>query len=154
MKVRHVVLALAALAAAPAFSQALGTVSSVNGVATVTTSSGGSTLSVGAPLANGSRVITTSNSSATLSLANGCTVEVPPGHGVTLLSTMTCKQQQAAVQALTPVARPAAATAVMGQSGTRVMGFDPAVAVFVGATAAMAIYDATYDDDDRPISGR
>ena len=95
MKLRTFLAAVAALAVAPAFAQALGTVTSVNGVATVVSGGSATTLTPGMTLANGSRIVTTSSSSVVLSMNSGCTVTVPPGHGVTLLSTLTCQQLQA-----------------------------------------------------------
>lgn len=149
MPLRALVAALAAFAVAPAFSQALGTVTNVQGVATVTSGNGVTTLAKGAPVQNGSRIITTSSSTVSLSLNSGCTVTVPPGHGVTVLSTMTCPQLQAAVQPVVP------ATAVMGQSGG-FAGMDPAVAIWGVGVLATVIYDATKNDDAPapPLSGQ
>lgn len=152
MQVRKLLIALAGLAAAPVFAQAIGTVSSVNGVATVTTSGGGTTLAAGAPVMNGARIVTTSASSVAVSLNNGCTVNVPPSHGVTLLSSMTCQQAQAAVLPLATVASTAPSTAVMGQGALRAA--DPAVLVWGAAVAGMVIWSAVDDDDERPVSGR
>lgn len=152
MQIKKLLISLAAIAVAPAFAQAIGTVGSVNGVATVTTSSGGTTLAAGTPVMHGARIVTTSASSVTLSLNNGCTVNVPPGHGVTLLSTMSCQQAQAAVTPVTPVASAAPATAVMGQGALR--SADPAVLVWGAAIAGMVIWHAVDGDDERPVSGR
>lgn len=147
MQTRRILLALAALAAAPAFAQALGTVTSVNGVVTVTTSTGGTRLVEGAPIVHGSRVVTTSASSVTLRLANGCTVNVPPAHGVTVLSTLSCQQLQAAVLPLAPVAA-TPATNVMGQAGGGMFSDGNAVVgLWAAGVLATVVYDLTEDDD-------
>ena len=146
MRIGKTLVAIAALAAAPAFAQALGTVAAVNGVVTFSTSSGNSTLVAGAPIVHGSRIVTTSASSVTLRMNNGCTVNVPAGHAVTVLSTQTCAQLQAAVQPVLPVASNAPSTAVMGQS--RMMGgMDPVVALWLAGIALAVIEDARGDDD-------
>jgi hypothetical protein len=59
-----------------------------------------------------------------LRLNSGCTVTVPPGHGVTVLQTMTCQQLVAAVQPVVPVAA----------AGP---GFPPAPALVNGSIAAV-----------------
>lgn len=149
MQLRALVAALAALAAAPAYSQALGTVTNVQGVATVTSGTGVTTLAKGAPVLHGSRIVTTSSSTVSLALNSGCMVTVPPGHGVTVLSNMTCQQLQAALQPVVP------ATTVMGQSGG-FAGMDPAVAIWGVGVLATVIYDATRNDDQPapPLSGQ
>lgn len=152
MQARKLLIALAGLAAAPVFAQAIGTVSSVNGVATVTTGGGGASLAAGAPVMNGARIVTTSASSVTVSLNNGCTLTVPPAHSVTLLSSMTCQQAQAAVLPVTTVANTGPSTAVMGQGALR--SADPAVLVWGAAIAGMVIWHAVDGDDERPVSGR
>lgn len=148
MKKLHVLAAVCALAAAPAFAQSLGNVVSVNGVATVSTGGTATVLSQGMPLAGGARIVTTSTSSAVVRLNNGCTLTVPPSHGVTLVPNLTCQQQQAALQPIAPVAA-MPTTAVMGQRGS---GMDTATGVWLAGVAAFVIYDATHDD--APISGR
>src|SRR6188768_2497287 len=91
--------AVIGLLAATALAQAqLGTVTSVNGVATVTTGTSGTAVTAGAPIVEGARVITTSSGSLTFRLANGCTVNVPAGHAVTVSSSLNCQQLQAAVR--------------------------------------------------------
>lgn len=148
MRIGKTLVAIAALAAAPAFAQALGTVTAVNGVVTFSTSSGNSTLVTGAPIVHGSRIVTTSASSVTLRMNNGCTVNVPAGHAVTVLSTQTCAQLQAAVQPVLPVASNAPSTAVMGQSRSGMMaGMDPVVALWIAGIALAVIEDARNDDD-------
>lgn len=151
MKKLHLLAAVCALAAAPAFAQSLGTVISVNGVATVANGGTATALTQGMPLASGSRIVTTSTSSAVVRLNNGCTLTVPPGHGVTLVPNLTCQQQQAALQPLAPVAA-MPTTAVMGQRSAGFGGMDPATGVWLAGVAAFVIYEATRDDG--PISGR
>lgn len=146
MKLKNLLVAIATCSAFPVFAQALGTVTNVEGVATVASGSNVTTLAKGAQVMNGSRIVTTSGSSVTVALNSGCALTVPAGHAVTVVSTMTCQQLQAAVQPVRP------ATAVMGQSG-RFAAADPAVLIFAAAVAATAIYDAT-QDDDVPVSPR
>lgn len=153
MKKLHLLAAASVLAAAPAFAQSLGTVTSVNGVATVTSGGSASTLSQGMALSQGARIVTTSTSSAVVRLNNGCTLSVPPGHSVTLLSNLTCQQLHASLQPVTPVAT-VPTTAVMGQARNTVMGFDPVVGIWVAALAAAVIYDATHDANEVPVSAR
>jgi hypothetical protein len=150
MKTARALLGISALAAASALAQApLGTVSTVNGVATVTTSTGGTTLVAGAPIVHGSRVVTTSASSVTLRMTNGCTVTVPPAHGVTVLSTMTCQQLQAAVQPVVPVA--ANDTSVLGQGRSpSFAGMDPVVGLWIAGLVLAIIDDARKDNDTLP----
>lgn len=157
MKVKKLLLSLSTFAAAAALAQAsLGTITSVNGVATVTTGTTGAAIVPGAPIMHGSRVITTSNATVVLRLNNGCTVTVPPGHGVTVLSTMTCPQLTAAVQPVTTTVTTTrvATTVPVGA------GFIPNSGVvngFVAGTAlliALGILTMEDDDDDAPLSPR
>jgi len=152
MKVRILVAAIATLVVAPAFAQALGTVTAVTGVATVLTGGSATTLTPGMTLVHGARIVTTSTSSATLRMNSGCTVTVPPGHGLTVLSTQTCQQLQAALLPVTPVGP---STTVMGQS-SGFGGVDPAVAIWGLGVAGFVVYDATRDgqSDAAPISAR
>src|SRR3954469_25525040 len=99
MHTKKLASALVCLFAASAFAQAqLGAVTSVNGVATVTSGTVGTAIGAGAPIVEGARVITTSTGSVTFRLNNGCTVTVPAGHAVTVSSALSCQQLQAAVQ--------------------------------------------------------
>ena len=151
MRIGTSLIAIAALAAGPVFAQALGTVTTVNGVATFSTSTGNATLVAGTPILHGSRVVTTSASSATLRMNNGCTVNVPPGHGVTVLSTQTCAQLQAAVQPVLPVAGNPPSTAVMGQSRSGMLaGMDPVVGLWI-AGIVLAVIEDWRKDDDPPL---
>lgn len=152
MKKLQALAALLAVTAAPAFAQSMGTVSSVNGVATITSGGKATTLSQGMPLAPNARIVTTSTSSAVVSLNNGCTLSVPPAHAVTLQPNLTCQQLQASLQPIAPVTS-VPTTAVMGQSGNRFGGMDAATGVWLAGVAAFVIYEAT-QDDDAPISGR
>lgn len=148
MQARAVMIAFAALAAAPAFAQSLGSVSSVTGVATMTTNTGGTAVVAGAPVVNGARIVTTSTSTVTVSLNNGCKVSVPPAHGVTFSSTMNCQQAMAAVQPVTPVAsRPT--TTVLGQSSSGGGGGLP-VAIWAAAIGIATVADAVDNDGDNP----
>lgn len=152
MRIKKLLLALAAFCAAPAFAQVIGTVQSVNGVATITTGTTGLAIAPGATISHGSRVITTSSGSVTLRLNNGCVVTVPPGHGVTVLSTQTCEQLRAAIQPVTTTVNTLTTTTTVpvGTVGfTRTGGI--AAAVLLGA-AALAI--ANDDDDEQPLSPR
>lgn len=150
MKKLRVLAAACAVAAAPAFAQSLGSVVTVNGVATVSSGGTATTLSQGMPLASGARIVTTSGSSAVVRLNNGCTLTVPPAHGVTLVQNLTCQQQQAALQPIAPVGG-MPATAVMGQRSSG-FGMDPVTGLWLAGVAGFVIYEATRDDE--PISGR
>jgi hypothetical protein len=157
MKLKRLLLSLSTFAAAAALAQAsLGTVTSVNGVATVTTGTSGAAIAPGAPIMHGSRVITTSNATVVLRLNNGCTLTVPPGHGVTVLSTMTCQQLTAAVQPVATTVTTAAAVTTV-PAGTGFAGGPGVVNGFVALTAlgiAVGALTMEDDDDDAPLSAR
>jgi hypothetical protein len=147
MTSKKLLLAAFALAAGSALAQApLGTVVNVNGIATVTTGTSGTAIVTGAPIVHGSRVITTSNGSVTVRLNNGCTINVPPGHAVTILSNLTCQQLVAAVQ---PTATTVTTTTVpVAVSPT--FGAPNGAMVAVGALIGVGILAAAVDDDDDP----
>ena len=88
------------------------------------------------------RFVTTSRGSVTLRLNSGCTVAVPPGHGVTVLQNMTCQQLTASVAPVTSVA---------GASPSRPFGpvtaGDAIIAVGGVAVVAGVIHAFTEDDD-------
>jgi hypothetical protein len=142
MTPKKLLLALSALVGASAFAQApLGTVSNVQGVVTATQGSTGVSVAPGTAIQNGMRFVTTSNGSVTLRLNNGCTVTVPPAHGVTVLQNMTCPQLTAAVQPVIPVA---AASPSFAPNPGLVNGL-----IAVGAAAvAIGVVRALTDDDD------
>ena len=149
MMSKKLLLALSFLASASAFAQApLGTVTSVEGVVTATQGASGVTVTPGTAIQNGMRFVTTSRGSVSLRLNSGCTVTVPPGHGVTVLSSMTCQQLTAAVQPVVPVAA-AQPTAFPPAPGL----VNGVIAIGGAAVAAGVIKEAT-DDDNRSISGR
>ena len=152
MKLKNLLLALTAFAAAPVFAQAIGTVTTVNGVATVTTGTTGTAIVTGAPIMHGSRVITTSSGSVTLRLNNGCTVTVPPGHGVTVLSNLTCEQLRASIQ---PVTTTVTTTTTATQVPVGIGPFTGSTALAAGALVLGAgLLIANDDDNDQPLSGR
>jgi hypothetical protein len=155
MTTKKLACAFAGLLAATAFAQApLGTITSVNGVATVTTGTVGTAVSVGAPIVEGARVITTSTGSVTMRLANGCTVNVPAGHAVTVRSALSCQQLQAAVQPVTTaVTTTTATTAATVPAGTAFGVPTTGVVLGFGALLAIGIIAAENDDDDAPLSG-
>jgi hypothetical protein len=148
MTMKKLMFALIALSGVAAFAQApLGTVSNVEGVVTATQGSSVVTVTPGAQIQNGMRFITTSSGSVTLRLANGCTVTVPPNHGLTVVQTMTCQQLTAAVQPVTPVAAQSTflpSSAVV--NGAIALG---AIGILIGAEE-----DFRNDEDERPISAR
>jgi hypothetical protein len=143
------------LLAAAALAQAqLGTVTSVNGVATVTTGTSGTAITAGAPIVEGARVITTSSGSLTFRLASGCTVNVPPGHGVTVSSGLSCQQLQASVQPVTTAVTTTTTTTtgttpagvgIGGASGAAIAGF--------AALLTIGIISSNNDDDNGPAVG-
>lgn len=143
MTLKKTLLAAFALFGAAAFAQApLGTVTSVEGVVTATQGATGVTVAPGTAIQNGMRFVTTSRGSVTLRMASGCTVTVPPGHGVTVLQTMSCQQLTAAVQPVVPVA---AASPVFAPPPGLVNGL---IAVGAAAVAIGVIREVTDDDDD------
>jgi hypothetical protein len=148
MNFKKLLLAVTALIGAAAFAQApLGTVTSVQGVVTATQGATGMTVTQGMAVQNGMRFVTTSNATMVARLNSGCTVNVPPGHGVTVLQTMTCQQLVAAVQPVVPVAA----------AGP---GFPPAPAlvngsiVAAGALITAAVIREAVRDHDQSLSGR
>ena len=135
------------LASALAHAQApLGTVSNVNGVATVTQGATGMTVAPGMIIQNGMRFVTTTNGSLTLNMNSGCDVTVPPGHGVTVVQSMNCQQLAAAVRTVVPVAAgpsfPPAPFVVQG--------------VILGGAAGIAIagFRDVIRNNDEPLSAR
>lgn len=151
MTPKNLLLALSVLASTSAFAQApLGTVTSVEGVVTATQGASGVTVTPGTAIQNGMRFVTTSRGSVSLRLNSGCTVTVPPGHGVTVLSSMTCQQLTAAVQPVVPVAAAQPSPVPFAGSPGIVNGV---IAIGGAAVAAGVIKEAT-EDDNRSISGR
>ena len=147
MSFRKLLLATAVFAAASAFAQApLGTVTNVEGVVTATQGASGVTVGPGSAIQNGMRFVTTSRGSVTLRLNSGCTVTVPPGHGVTVLQNMSCQQLTAAVQPVVPMAVQQAPT---GASPALVNG----VVALGGAAVAIGVLHGITQDDER-LSGQ
>lgn len=154
--------AFLALAAGAALAQgtqgALGTVTQVQGLATVTTGSSGAAVAPGAPIVHGARVITTSTGRVTLRLHNGCTLTVPPGHAVTVLSTLDCRQLAASMTpVVTSVATATApvATNSMGATGGEILLVNGLI-VATGALIVSAIVAGELDeaDDDGALSAQ
>jgi len=145
MTPKNLLLALSAVAAASAFAQApLGTVTNVEGVVTATQGAAGVNVTAGTPIQNGMRFVTTSRGSMTLQMNSGCSVTVPPGNGVTVLSSMTCQQLQAAVQPVVPVAsQPVYVGAGVGNAAIAVGG------VLIGLGV---LHEATKNEDH--VSGQ
>lgn len=159
MKNRTALPAIAiTLAAGAAMAQApLGTVTQVQGIATVTTGTSGAAIAAGAPVVNGARVITTSSGTVTLRLNNGCTVTVPPGHALTVVSGLSCQQLTAAITPTATTTTTATArvpaTTTMGATGAEVAVVN-GVIVGTGALIAAAIAADVADEDDEPVSAR
>lgn len=158
MDTKKLTLALvASLAAGSVLAQAqIGNVTSVNGVATVTTGTVGTAIGPGAPIVEGARVITTTTGNVTFRLANGCTVSVPPGHAVTVSSAMPCQQLQASVRPVTTaVQTTTATTSTTTPAGVGIGAASPAV---VGGFAALltigAIAADRNNDDNTPLSAQ
>jgi hypothetical protein len=148
MTIKNLLLALSALFAVSAFAQAqapLGSVTNVEGVVTATQGVTGVTVTPGTPVQNGMRFVTTSRGSVTLRLNSGCTVTVPPSHGVTVSKDMTCQQLVAAVQPVVPVAG-------QGQIPPSAGLVNGVVAAGGIAVAAGILHEVT--KDDAPLSGR
>lgn len=147
------ILILAALAGTAVHAQALGSVVSVNGIATVTTGSSGVAVTTGTPVFPGSRVITTSNATVTVRLNNGCTVTVPPGHAVTVLSSVSCGALQAAVQPVTTATTTSTASVVSTVPVGPTFAGTPGV---VAGWAALVVLGLAANEigSDRPLSGR
>lgn len=130
MTFKKLLLVSTVLASAAAFAQEpLGTVTTVHGVVTATQGATGMTVAPGVAVQNGMRFVTTSNASVTLHLNSGCTVTVPPAHGVTVLQSMTCRDLVAAVQ-------PVQTTTVLGQNGD---GFMPTTTLVNGVIGVGAL---------------
>lgn len=146
MTTKKILLALSMLAAVSAFAQApLGTVTNVEGVVTATQGATGVTVTPGTAIQNGMRFVTTTRGSVTLQMNSGCTVSVPPGHGVTVLQSMTCQQLTAAVQPVVPVAA--------AQSFGPSMGLGNGLIAVGGIALAVGIlHEASRDDE--PLSGQ
>jgi hypothetical protein len=131
MTFKKLLLVSTILAGTAAFAQEpLGTVTNVHGVVTATQGASGMTVAPGTTIQNGMRFVTTSNASVTLHMNSGCTVNVPPAHGVTVLQSMNCQQLAEAVQ-------PVPATTVLGQTGDE--GFAPTTTLVNGVIAAGAL---------------
>src|SRR5205085_8473379 len=146
MTTKNLLLALSVLAAGSAFAQApLGTVTNVEGVVTATQGATGVTVTPGTAIQNGMRFVTTSRGSVTLQLNSGCTVSVPPAHGVTVLQSMTCQQLVAAVQPIVPVA----GLTALGPSPGLVNGV---IALGGIAIAVGILHEATNNDEN--VSGQ
>jgi hypothetical protein len=145
MTLKNLLLALSAVAAASAFAQAsLGTVTNVEGVVTATQGAAGVNVTPGTQIQNGMRFVTTTRGSVTLQMNSGCSVSVPPGNGVTVLSSMTCQQLQAAVQPIVPVASQPLSTGV---------GVGNAAIAFGGAAIAIGIlHEANRNEEN--VSGQ
>jgi hypothetical protein len=147
MTTKKLLLALLAFTGASAFAQApLGSVVNVEGVVTATQGATGVTVAPGTAIQNGMRFVTTSRGAVTLRMNSGCTVTVPPGHGVTVLQSMTCQQLTAAVQPVVPVASQAA----FGPGTGLVNGI-----IAVGAIGVLAgIVDTVNNDNEPPLSSQ
>lgn len=147
MNTRHFLFALLSASCFAAYAQApLGTVTNVQGVVTATQGASGVTVTPGTAVQNGMRFVATSRGSATLRLNSGCTVTVPPGHGVTVLQSMTCQQLTAAVLPVTPVAGQAS----LGMANAGIV--NGVVGIGGIAVAAGVLHGLTRNDDN--LSGR
>lgn len=103
MILQRLLFATCALAAASAFAQPpMPTVGKVSGTVTATQGGNGRLLAPGAALGDGTRVVSTSGGTATLQAGGGCSINVPPGHGVTVRQGMNCQQLKAGVAPVIP----------------------------------------------------
>lgn len=131
-------LLVSTLFAGAAFAQApIGTVTNVQGVVTATQGAAGMTVAPGTAIQNGTRFITTSNGSVTLQMNSGCTVTVPPAHGVSVFQNMTCQQLAQAVQPVTTTTT-TTTTTVLGQAGDEA-AFGPTPDLINGVIALGAL---------------
>jgi hypothetical protein len=149
MTPKHLLLAMSALFAASAFAQVqapLGVVTNVEGVVTATQGVTGVTVTPGTVIQNNMRFVTTTRGSVTLRMNSGCTVAVPPGHGVTVQQSMTCPQLTAAVQPVVPVATASAAAS----SGSSVVNG----VILLGGIAVTAGVLHVVSQDDEKLSGQ
>src|SRR5262249_5921946 len=143
MTPKDLLLALSVLAAASAFAQApLGTVTNVEGIVTATRGGVGVNVTPGTQIQDGMRFVASSRGSVTLQMNSGCSVSVPPGNGVTVLSSMTCAQLQAAVQPVIPVA---SQPTYVGANAA-----DAAIAL-VGAGVAIGVLDAANNKENEIV---
>jgi len=146
MTPKNLLLAVSALFAASAFAQApLGVVTNVEGVVTATQGITGVTVTPGTPIQDGMRFVTTSRGNVTLRMNSGCTVAVPPGHGVTVQQSMTCPQLTAAVQPVVPLSTQAAAS-----GGSSVVNG----VILLGGIAVTAGVLHVVTKDDEKLSGQ
>ena len=149
MHTKKLVSAGLGLLAATALAQAvLGSVISVNGVATITTGTSGTVITRGTPILEGSRIISTRAGVVIFRLATGCTVHVPPGHGVTVRSNLSCRQLEASVEPVTlavTTTTPGTVQAGAGSGATR----GAAIAAFT-ALLAIGVISSNNDDSGSP----
>lgn len=103
MILQRLLFATCALAGASAFAQSsMPTVGRVEGTVTASQGGNGRLLAPGSSLQDGTRVVSTSGGTATLQAGGGCSVSVPPGHGVTVRRGMDCQQLRAGVAPVIP----------------------------------------------------
>jgi len=103
MTLHRLLFASFALAAVSASAQPpMPTVGKVQGAVTATQGGSGRLLAPGSSLQDGARVVSTSSGTATLQAGGGCSVSVPPGHGLTVRQGMDCQQLKAGVAPVIP----------------------------------------------------
>lgn len=85
-----------------AFAQApsIGTVTKVEGLATLNDGTVVSNATVGAPIRDGMTIVTSSTGNFTMTLSSGCVVTLEPNKMVTVNSQLTCTQLIASVQSV------------------------------------------------------
>lgn len=120
-------------------------VTDVQGVATAIQSDGTQLVKPGAQVQDGTRLVTTSSGAVTLRGAGGCSVRVPPGHGVTVSGGMDCRQIKSSVVPVIPD------VAARSPSAPPPKVLDRLVQVGASPTAVGVMEQLT---DDPPISGR
>jgi hypothetical protein len=83
-------------------AQALGSVTQIEGLVTMSLGSQVATVQTNTPVFDGARFVTSSSGTAELQLTNGtkCTIDLKPNQMITIDSTFTCKEQVAAIQTL------------------------------------------------------
>ena len=130
---KAILLALTLAAAVAAFAQpVVGTLSNVNGLVTITQNDTLINASNGSTFVDGAQIVSTATGQVTISV-NGCSIPLAPNQSLTVNSSSTCAELQAAIK---PVASPLTSTAVAG-------GGSPALGLGILSVGTLAAYKAS-----------